>query len=660
MDLNTQQTEAAHYDGDAKNILVVAGAGTGKTTTIVGRILFLIQEKNIPPSRILALTFTNKSAKDLVSRIESETNDTEMVSASTFHSFCIQIIKKIPKSFGYEKGTPLIIDEAGQRSLMADSLSLVMEDLSEKEEEIQEELQALIPKPAKIISYYSYARNSMIPLREYLHNEITEEEDIISLVEKAVELYEVQKKEYSYADFDDLLNRFVDIMEEKPELAHKIAELYDEVLVDELQDTNPVQYRVLKSLGKGDTRLFGVGDPAQSIYSFRGADFNSIYNFTKVFENSAEIQLSENYRSSQEILDFSNRILDKSSLNYTNRLNSPNGYVKTPVLLYDFETAIDEAGFIVRDIVSHVQERGGEFKDVFIITRSAYAAKETEAMLNRYQVPYSFIGGRSILKTAHVQDLIALLRFAISTDDKLGCIRFLELFRGIGAKTASRFYHKIKDEKDALLIADQLSNTVKKDPELSANMYLSAYYAYQNNKNPIKELVKNGFLDIIKDKYPDSYDYRIKDIELFSKLYNQYNGDLQSFINDFTMEPDLYKVQEGNDEDDNKVILITAHSAKGLERDVCYVLNATPGAFPSKRAIGNEAAEEEERRTFYVAITRAKKKLVITRNMQFQDYIFTNAKTNIDYIKDGGNLLKHKKKKINASVGGLSSLEDIF
>ena len=165
-------------------------------------------------------------------------------------------------------------------------------------------------------------------------------------------------------------------MEAKPELAEKIAELYDEVLVDELQDTNPVQYRVLKSLGKGSTRLFGVGDPAQSIYSFRGADFNSIYNFTEIFENSIEIQLSENYRSSQEILDFSNKILDKSSLNYTNRLTSPNGYINTPVLLYDFETAIDEASFIVRDIVNHVQEKGGDFSDVFIITRSAIGLKK--------------------------------------------------------------------------------------------------------------------------------------------------------------------------------------------------------------------------------------------------------------------------------------------
>ena len=152
MDLNAQQREASYYDGNAKNILVVAGAGTGKTTTIVGRIIFLIKEKNVSPSRILALTFTNKSAKDLISRIESETNDMELVSASTFHSFCIQIIKKIPKSFGYDKGAPLIIDDAGQRSLMSDSLSLVLEDLKEKGEEVPEEMQALIPKPAKIIS----------------------------------------------------------------------------------------------------------------------------------------------------------------------------------------------------------------------------------------------------------------------------------------------------------------------------------------------------------------------------------------------------------------------------------------------------------------------------------------------------------------------------
>ena len=660
MDLNAQQREASYYDGNAKNILVVAGAGTGKTTTIVGRIIFLIKEKNVSPSRILALTFTNKSAKDLISRIESETNDMELVSASTFHSFCIQIIKKIPKSFGYDKGAPLIIDDAGQRSLMSDSLSLVLEDLKEKGEEVPEEMQALIPKPAKIISYYSYARNSMISLRKYLKKEVTDDDEILDLIEETVALYEKQKKEYSYADFDDLLNRFIDVLEEKTELASKISELYDEVLVDELQDTNPVQYRVLKALANGHTRLFGVGDPAQSVYSFRGADFNSIYNFTKIFDNSVEIQLSENYRSSQEILDYSNKILEKSNLNYTNKLISPQGYIKTPVLLYDFETAIDEASFIARDIVNYVQEKGGEFNDVFIITRSAYAAKETEAMLNRYKIPYDFIGGRSILKTAHVQDLVALLRFSIATDDKLGCIRFLELFKGVGAKTASRFYHKVKGEKDPLVIAEQLSNTVKKEPELSSNMYLSAHYAYRENKNPIKELIKNGFLDMIKDKYSDSFEYRIKDIELFSKLYNQYNGDLQSFINDFTMEPDLYKVDEGNNEDKNKVVLITAHSAKGLEREVCYVLNATPGVFPSKRAIGDEDAEEEERRTFYVAITRAKRQLIITRNMQFQDYIFTNAQTSIDYIKDGGDLLQHKRKKISTNIGGLSSLKDVF
>lgn len=660
MELNNQQLKAAHYNGDAKNILVVAGAGTGKTTTIVGRILYLIEEKKVSPTRILALTFTNKSAKDLISRIESETNDSEMVSASTFHSFCIQIIKQIPKSFGYEKGSPTIIDEAGQRSLMSDSLSMVMERIAEQDEDVHEELKALIPKPPKLISYYSYSRNSMIPLRKYIYKEVTEETEIIDVIEETIDAYEAQKKEHSYADFDDLLNRFVEVMEDKPDLASQVSQLYDEVLVDELQDTNPVQYRALKTLSQGETRLFGVGDPAQSIYSFRGADFNSIHNFTNIFENSVEIQLSENYRSSQEILDFSNKILDKSSLKYTNRLRSPDGYNNNPVVLYDFETAIDEANFIAKDIVNYVQEKGGEYEDIFIITRSAFAARETEAMLNRYQVPYQFIGGKSIIKTAHVQDLIALLRFAISTEDKLGCIRFLELFKGIGAKTASRLYHKVKDESDPLIIADKISETIKKEPELSANLYLSAYYAYKNNKNPVKEIEKAGFLDVIKNRYPDSYEYRVKDIKLFSKLYSQYQGDLQSFINDFTMEPDLYKVQEGNNEDTNKVILITAHSAKGLEREMCYVLNATPGAFPSKRSIGNKESEEEERRTFYVAITRAKSQLIITRNMQYEDYLFKNAQTSIDYIKDAGKLLKHKKKKISTKLGGLSSLQDVF
>lgn len=659
MELNKQQKNAAHYNGDAKNILVVAGAGTGKTTTIINRIIFLMENNKTDPSRILALTFTNKSAKDLVSKIDAETNNGEMINASTFHSFCIQIIKQIPKSFGYNSGSPLIIDEAGQRALMSDSLSSIV-DKFEKDGVIQEEDKALIPKPNQIISYYSYARNSIMNFKEYLFDNITENSDVIDILSATIELYEKQKAEYSYADFDDLLNRFVETLESKDQLRKQISGLYDEILVDELQDTNPIQYRILKAISDNNNRIFGVGDPAQSIYSFRGADFNSIYRFTEVFENSVELYLSENYRSSQEILDFSNQVLKKSSLSYKNMLFSPNGYNKISVKVQDFDSSIEEATFISRDIVNYIQKDNGNFKDIFIITRSAYAARETEAMMNKYNIPYEFIGGKSILKSAHVQDALSLLRFCISHRDKLGCIRFLELFKGVGAKTASKFYNSVKDIDDPLIVSQNLEKTVKKETELSVNLYLSCYYAKRNSKNAINEMLNNGFMEIIKTKYPDSYEYRIKDIELLSKLYKDYNGDMQSFINDFTMEPDLYKVNRGDDDEPDKVILITAHSSKGLERKRCYVLNATPGAFPTKRSIGDKNKEEEERRAFYVAVTRAKDELIITRNMEYNDYIFTNAKTSIDYIKDTKSFYHHKKKKVNAGLGGIKSLKDVF
>ena len=658
MDLNIQQKEAAYYDGDAENILVIAGAGTGKTTTIIGRIVYLVENKKIPPSRILALTFTNKSAKELVSRISVEVGEAELVNACTFHSFCIQVIKTIPKSFGYGESPPFIIDQAGQDSLMLDSLGSVLSEIEDSD--YLEDIKALIPKPKKINELYSYSRNSMIDFEKYVYREFTEEPVVIAIMKETVRVYEEQKKEYGYADFDDLLHRFVEVLEKKPDLAEHISRLYDEVLVDELQDTNPIQYRILKSLGTY-SRLFGVGDPAQSIYGFRGADFKSIYNFSKVFKNNVTIPLSENYRSTQEILDFSNLILKKSTLKYTNELFSPNGYSGEAVKLFDFDSGIEEAKFVAQDIIDYVQENNGSFKDVFIIARSAFSAKEVEAMMNRYQVPYVFIGGQSIMKTAHVQDLLSILRFGIAPNDKLACIRFLGLFKGVGTKTASKFYNKIQDiSGDAEAISDEIVKTVKKDPDTAANLYLSVTESEYSNINPIKSLINNGFITLIKNKYPDSYEYRVKDIEMFSDFFKQYGGDIKSFINDFTIEPDVYKVQDAEDEDEDKVTLITAHSSKGLERKRCYIINATPGNFPSKRSIGDKDSEEEERRVFYVASTRAKESLILTRNMQYMDYVFRNAVTSVDYVKDTIGLLEKNNKKVNTGVSGLSSLRDIF
>lgn len=655
-ELNKQQYKAATYKGDKKNLLVVAGAGTGKTKTMVSRTQFLIEKENISPEKILCLTFTNRAAKELVSRIgASMSNDTEGLVACTFHSFCIQLIKKIPKSFGYESQLPTIIDAGNQKTLLTTCLNTVLEEV-----ELDEELKALIPKPAAILSEYSYARNSMRSTRKQFSNFLTDIEEIMDICLKTVEKYEEEKKSMDYVDFDDILERVVKVSEQKPKLAETISNLFYEVLVDELQDTNPIQYKILQILASGDSRMFAVGDPAQSIYGFRGADFESIYNFTKIFPNSEKIKLFENYRSTQEILDVSNALLEKSTLNYDNKLVAHKGYSGEKAQLHDFNDSQEEAQFVIRDLLKTKENEGIDFKDFFIIVRSAYSGTSVEGMLKRYNIPYEFVGGMAINKTAHVQDLLSILRFACNKKDALSCVRFLSMFPGVGEKTAFKAYRDMLEMSKEEII-NYLPKIVKKDKQKVVSIYESTIEAINNNKNPIKAAMDNGFSTLLTERYLKNSDYRIRDIMTIIEIYKQYKGDIETFISDFTLEPSMNKVQETEDEEEDKVTLITAHSAKGLENEVCYIIGATPGTFPSSRSIGDKKTEEEERRTMYVALTRAKEKLVVTRVMNYDNFVFKNAKTNVNFIEDISDSFKKKaKKKMSDQIGGFGGLQDVF
>lgn len=652
--LNEQQLAAATYPGPAKNILVVAGAGCGKTKTMVSRVHYLLRDQGIPPERILCLTFTNNAANQMVSRIASASDvNIDGLTACTFHSFCIKLIRKIPKSFGFDS-MPTIIDAASQKILLKDSLASAQEHI-----EIHEHEKSLVPRDSDILQHYSYARNAMRPVRDQFKTHLTDNPKMLALAEATVANYEEQKKNYGYVDFDDLLYRFVEIAEEKPQLAYVISDLFEEILVDEMQDTNPVQYRILSLLGSGNARIFAVGDPAQSIYGFRGADFSSIYDFEKKFPDSVRLKLSVNYRSYQEVLDVANALLDRSTYTYDNHLSAHRGLSGKKVRLCDFNDGMSEATFVAREI-SGAYEAGGEFKDNFIITRSAYSAREVEGALKRFNIPYEFVGGMSISKTAHVQDLLALLKMAVNKRDKLSSIRYLSLFKGVGPKLAARGYHEIMRANSHDTIAMILEKTVRKDPALCRGAYDAVITAIENQTNPIKSVLINGFDEIIRANYPDRFEYRLNDLNAVGEIFDQYEGDLDTFISDFTLEPDMNKVEDPDEEED-KVTLITSHSAKGLERKRCFVIGATPGTFPSRRSIGKLETEEEERRTMYVAVTRAEDELIITRNLEFSHSFFKNAKTEIDFIDPliGHFDVARSRQQVN-QLAGFNQLQDIF
>lgn len=652
-DLNEQQYYAATYDGNAQNILVVAGAGTGKTKTMISRAYYLLAEKKIEPSRILCLTFTNRAAKEIVGRLEAVVPDSvESVWASTFHSFCIKVIKQIPNSFGYES-LPTIIDAGSQNTLMKACYGTVLDQLDPPEE-----IRSILPKVSNIASEYSFARNAQRSVEQQFKHYLSDFEEVIDFSLKVVEEYEREKEEYGYVDFDDILIRFAEKVEEKPRLAEAISDMFDEVLVDELQDTNPVQYRILRLLSNGNARVFGVGDPAQSIYGFRGAEFESIFFFEKYFKNSERINLFVNYRSYQEILDVSNGILDNSTYDFDNKLKADRGSSGSRSELRDFESNVEEATFISKDIIKH-RDNGGNYSDIFVITRSAFSARDIEMAFKQKNIPYEFVGGMAINKTRHVQDMMGILQMATNRQDKLATIRFLSMFKGVGDKTAFKGYMKLKDIEGNDEYIDTIERLVKKDSERAGAIMRSTMEAIDQSVNPIRAMLKNGFESLLKDTYADTYEYRIEDIKMIAETFKQYKGEVQQFLSDFTLEPSINKYEDDSESKD-LVTIITAHSAKGLEKEVCYVTKVSPGTFPSKRAIGSRKSEEEERRVAYVAMTRARDRLVVTRTEEHLNTFFGNAKTNIDFIGPITHLFDKKKKKMIANTRGLSGLKDIF
>lgn len=651
-ELNNEQSKAAFYDGPNKNIFVVAGPGSGKTKTMVSRIQFLVENKKIDPSKLLCLTFTNKASKEMKSRMTFVSDDVvDQITACTFHSFCLQIIKQIPKSFGFN-GMPSIIDSSEQKTLFKSSRAKVLDDLN-----ISDEIISKIPKVEKILSEYSFSRNSFRSIDYQFRSYVDKDLEIINICKKIINDYEKQKQEYKYVDFDDILSIFVEQCNSKKELATAISNLYEEVLVDELQDTNPIQYEILKILGNKDTRIFAVGDPAQSIYSFRGADFNSIYNFKNIFKNSEEINLSIDYRNTQEIVDCANALLKDSYYKYTNNLVSNKGITKNDVILNSFYSKEEESLSIAKDIVKKI-EKGYNYNDIFIIVRSAYYSISIENYLNKFHIPYEKIGGTAINKTSHVRDLMSIIKTTINKEDKLSIIHYLSMFKGVGDKSSLNIFDKIS--KLEILSNEYIKEFSKIKDENSINFIKLTYDAIKNKKNIVKVLLDNGFKDFLQERYKDNYEYRIEQIESIMDIYNQYDGDVYNFVNDFTLEPTLTKTVSETEKDNDKVTIITAHSVKGLEREICYVPGSLSPSFPSIKAIGNLSSEEEERRVFFVAITRAKTHLIMSKVDEYNT-IYKNAKTNIDFTSSFKNIVKKNNvRSSNQNLKNISKLKDIF
>ena len=597
-ELNPQQKQAATTE--KKHSLVLAGAGCGKTKTIVARAAYLI-DQGIPANQIQILTFTRRSASEIVARVELALGDqAKGLRASTFHTFCMYLLRRVPKAFGLDQFS--IIDRDDQ--LMLFRLIRGKDDKKNPN---------ALPKPQQLCDLYSFARNTRQKLSLALEKQLPEFLDDKEQIAEIMKEYEIRKRARSFLDYDDILAVVASALAQSDGLADYVAGLCQYMLVDEMQDTNPLQWAILEPL-KDKTSLFCVGDDAQSIYGFRGADFENIHHFKERVPDAEIFKLEKNYRSTQEILDFSNWLLDQSSIHYDKKLEAYRGDGIKP-RMHVFPNEFDEAKWIAIDIKERHLLEGSAWHDHMVLVRSAFAARHIEAAFIQANVPYRFIGGMKLLETAHVKDLLSLLRVIANPLDDIAWMRFLTLWNGVGDVGASKLAQQLLLDADIEKITEKLEKFGRiPDNTLLIMKQMSVL------KTEVEACVKLGveaILNQLEENYAKKdWHKRVGDFDLVKQLASKHTQ-LSEFLEEYVLDPVSISEIERQSQDD-VVTLITIHSAKGTEQKVCYVANVSAGQYPNARAQGNFDEVEEERRVLYVALTRAQNELILTKqNLSF-------------------------------------------
>lgn len=602
-DLNEAQLEAVKSkDGP---ILVIAGAGSGKTKTLTYRVARLIED-GIKPENILLLTFTKKAAAEMLSRATIVLdNRCEKVAGGTFHSFANIILRKYSKLLGL-KNNFTIMDRAD----CEDVINHIVGQLFPKKEK-------RFPKKSTLLDIYSKSINKVTPTKQIIADEFPQFahcEDKIIEVHKA---YVAYKRENSVLDYDDLLLYIKLLLENNDGLRKRLSNEYKYIMVDEYQDTNTLQADVIRLLASEHNNIMAVGDDAQSIYSFRGANYRNILDFPRLFENTKIIKLEQNYRSTQNILKLTNEIISKAKEKYTKNLFSNIVSPQVPALICAKDTQM-EADFICQRILELLDE-DISLSDICVLTRNARMSYNLEIELSKRAIPFQKFGGPKFMETAHIKDVVAHLRVILNPDDVISLTRILLLLKGIGASTVNNIMPIIKGDlkPDIKLLPSNKSQSLT--PLFKT---LGQLRDYSTTKKPeeIVSAVINYYRPILKDKY-DDFSKREKDLDHFEYLSTQYSN-LEDFISDLALEPPDASV-EGmykKNSDDEALTISTIHSAKGLEWDSVFIIGAVDGRFPSAYSFNSEEEMDEELRLMYVATTRAKNNLYITYPVDMYDY----------------------------------------
>ena len=608
--LNEPQREAVlHTDGP---LLILAGAGSGKTRVLTHRIAYLIDERGVNPWNILAITFTNKAAEEMRQRVDSLVNfGAESIWVSTFHSACVRILRRFIDRLGYDNRFT-IYDTDDQKTLMKEVCRKV--DIDTK-----------VYKERNLLAAVSSAKNEMILPDEF---ELNAGGDFGQLkIAKVYREYEAQLKANNALDFDDLLVKTVQLLETQPDVLEYYQERFRYIMVDEYQDTNTVQFRLVRLLAGKYRNLCVVGDDDQSIYKFRGANIRNILDFEHEFPDAHVVRLEQNYRSTGNILNAANGVIRNNRNRKEKTLWTDNGEGEK-IQLRQFDTAFDEAEYIAEDIKKEVQE-GASYNDSAVLYRTNAQSRLFEEKFIAMNIPYKIVGGINFYARREIKDLLAYLKTVDNGQDDLAVRRIINVpKRGIGLTTINRIQESA-DERgigfyEALLAPDLIPGVGRSASKLDSFAALIEYFKGQTEKESITDLLreiieKTGYVESLEAEDKVEAESRIENIDELVNKAAAYEEDCQdrgeeASLSGFLEEVALVADIDSLDEDQDYVVLMTLHSAKGLEFPHVYLAGMEDGLFPSYMTITSDDNEdlEEERRLCYVGITRAEEKLTLT------------------------------------------------
>ncbi|WP_079478666.1 DNA helicase PcrA [Halobacillus salinus] len=605
--LNKEQKEAVtHTEGP---LLIMAGAGSGKTRVLTHRIAYLLSEKDVGPRNVLAITFTNKAAREMKERVEGLVgSDAEKIWMSTFHSMCVRILRRDIDRIGYDRNFS-ILDSSDQLSV----IKQVLKDLN------------LDPKkwdPRAMLGAISNAKNELISAEEFVKQAENMHDEQVAQVYKG---YQRKLRKNQSLDFDDLIMQTLSLFDQVPEVLESYQRRFQYIHVDEYQDTNHAQYQLVKHLADRYKNLCVVGDSDQSIYAWRGADIQNILNFEGDYPNARTILLEQNYRSTELILNAANNVIDKNSGRKPKRLWTDNSGGEK-IHYHQAGTERDESIFVTDKIEDMIRKRDYRYQDIAILYRTNAQSRSIEETFVKAGVPYQMIGGTKFYDRKEIKDLLAYLRLIANPNDDLSFQRVInEPKRGVGKTSMDKLQAYAADhdislyeaaaEVDFVGVSAKAAKSIMSFRKMIQNW--SEQQEFLSATDMVQEVIdKTGYEEMLMNEKSLEAQSRLENIEEFKTVTKNFEENAEdktliAFLTDLALIADIDSMNDDPDSDDS-VTLMTLHSAKGLEFPVVFLIGMEESIFPHSRALMDEEQMEEERRLAYVGITRAEKELFIS------------------------------------------------